>query len=180
MDDFLEALASDAAAPGAGAAVAVTTAMAAGLLAMFARSSADLSDREALARRADDLRAAAVALIEADRDAYTRVLEHRHRRQEDPGGFRRVVAAANRPLLTAIEIAGDIVEAGLDVLPAGSAAVRPDLIAGMLLARSAVTVATELIDANTRLGGLPDDDLDLARRHRAALRERLDGVADAG
>ncbi len=180
MDGFLDALASDAPAPGAGAAVATTVAMAAGLLAMFARSSVDLPDRDALAGRADELRAAAVDLIEADRAAYTRVLEHRPHRQEDPDGFLRVVAAANQPLLAAIEIAGAIVDAGLAALPGGNAAVRPDLIAGMVLARSAAEVATGLIGANTRVGRLPADDLDTARRHGAALEAQLDGVGDAG
>lgn len=180
MDGFLEALASDAPAPGAGAAVATTVAMAAGLLAMFARSSADLPDRDALAARADDLRAAALELIEVDRAAYTQVLEHRPRREEDPDGFRRVVAAANQPLLAAIEIAGRIVEAGLHALAAGNPAVRPDLTAGMILARSAAAAATELIGANTRFGRLPENDLDTARRHGTALQEQLDGVVDAG
>lgn len=180
MDAFLDALASDAAAPGAGAAVAMTAAMATGLLAMFARSSVELPDRDVLAGRADELRAAAVDLIDVDRDAYTRVLEHRPRRHEDPDGFRQVVAAANQPLLAVIEIAGTTVEVGLAARPAGNPAVRPDLIAGMILARSAATAATELIAANTRFGGLPDDDLRSARRRTAQLRERLDEVVDAG
>ena len=180
MDGFLDALASEAPAPGAGAAVAVTVAMAAGLLAMFARSSVDLPDRDALAARADDLRAAAFDLIEADRVAYTRVLEHRPRRQSDPDGFREVVAAANQPLLAACQIADRTVDAGLGALPAGNPAVRPDLTAGLFLARSAVTVATGLIEANTRVGRLSGDDLDRARRHDASLQQRLDGVVGVG
>jgi methenyltetrahydrofolate cyclohydrolase len=178
MDGFLETLASGAASPGAGAAAAVTAATATGLLAMFARSSSGLPDGDELASRADELRRAALEVIDDDRAAYARVLAHRPRRQTDAAGFRRVVAAANEPPLAITRIALATVEAGVGVVDAGSSAVRADLTAGLILAGAAAASATELIAANTALGGLDGHDLQTARHRRERIRGLLDGVVD--
>lgn len=141
--------------------------MAAGLLAMFARSSRSLPDRDAIVARADRWRAHAMQLVDADRQAYAQVLDRREQRAQDPDGFRSAVAGANLPPLAVTVIGTGVAKLAYRVLDAGNPAVRGDLVTGIVLADAAVASAAELIASNTEFGGLPAEDLRHARaRHR--------------
>jgi formiminotetrahydrofolate cyclodeaminase len=78
---FAEALASDAPTPGGSSAAAAPAALAAGLVAMVARLTADSDpfgdlacDMEEVAGEADELRAELLGLVSDDADAFERVM----------------------------------------------------------------------------------------------------------
>ena len=76
VEELLDELAGPRAAPGAGSALALTTAMAAGIVAMAARISRDQWDEAGgAAAQAEALRARAAPLAQSDARAYEEALE---------------------------------------------------------------------------------------------------------
>src|SRR5215212_1870303 len=76
LREFLDLVAAGGPAPGGGSVAAVAVALAAGLVGMAARLSADqLADAPGLAERADASRRRVAPLARADAESYGRVLD---------------------------------------------------------------------------------------------------------
>jgi methenyltetrahydrofolate cyclohydrolase len=169
LRQFLGALAGNAAAPGGGVAAALSVTLGAGLCAMAARLSARrLGDETAgqLAADADRIQLAAASLMQADADAYGRVISAmRSPAGDDPAGRKRAVAPA---LSAAADVPMQIIALGAEVtrlaarLAAdGNPALRGDAAAAALLAEAGARSAAVLVRIN--LAGRPDDE-----RHQRA------------
>ena len=161
LQAFLDELATGSPVPGGGSAAAVTTAMAAGLLAMVARASAEQwSEARSVAAQAEALRNRVEPLAQADAIAYGEAL----RLLEQPGGGdpdRRderladaLERAADLPLRIA-EVACDVAGLGVVVAERGDPKMRADAAAAVLLAESAVRIGQHLVRIN--LVTRPDD-----------------------
>lgn len=173
---FLDDLASSQPAPGGGAAAAMAVAMGAALVAMAARSSRRWDDTDAVVDAADAARSRATALVEEDGHAYAEVLAAEPDRDSDPERFVRAVADANRAPGEVCALADRVAALGERAVTEGSARLRGDAVAGVVLAEAAASTAVELIALNTAYGDLPEDDLHRAETHRTACRERLGRV----
>jgi formiminotetrahydrofolate cyclodeaminase len=119
IDGFLARLASDAPAPGGGAAAALAVALGAALVAMVCRVTRKRQPDapaaiDETAEGADRLREAALRLGAEDSNAYARVLEARRQAPE-----RRPVAVAEA-LKRATDVPVATARAGRDVLAAGA------------------------------------------------------------
>jgi formiminotetrahydrofolate cyclodeaminase len=161
LRDFLETLSAEGPAPGGGSAAAIVVAMAAGLVTMVARASADHWDEAGgVVGQAETFRARVAPLAQADAEAYVAALgalrdpaqlEERYRDQK--------LRAA---LATAAEIPQRIAEAGSDLaclaallVEHGNPEVRVDAAAAAVLAESGTRVAAKLVETN--LGATEDD-----------------------
>ena len=145
VERFLEAVASDAPAPGGGSSAAVAAALAAALVEMSAR----------LAGRADgvstvgELRRRALKLAEEELTSYAPVLAAR----TDEERSAALAAASEAPMRVA-ELAADVAELGLDVAASSSPAVRGDALTGVALAEAAAAAAARLVEINLGSGPL--------------------------
>jgi formiminotetrahydrofolate cyclodeaminase len=183
--EFLRELAAPTPAPGAGGALAITVAMAAGLVEMTARISAErasgeLSDERllAIAARANELGAEATDLGDADAEAYGAVLEAMHMDQADAGRAAAVadaLSAAAEPPLRISELAAQIAELAAEVVAGGRASVRGDAIAGALLAEAGCRGAARLveIDVESASDRRPSKAVDHASRAAVARSQAL-------
>jgi methenyltetrahydrofolate cyclohydrolase len=196
LRQFLGTLASGAPAPGGGTAAALAVTLGAGLCAMAARLSARQLDEETagqLTSEADRIRLASASLMQADAEAYGRVISAMRSRagddpaRDDPAGRERAVAAA---LSAAADVPMEIIALGAEVarlaarLAAdGNAVLRGDAAAAAVLAAAGTRAAAVLVGIN--LARVPDDErharaesllADAERRARAAVR----GVARGG
>jgi formiminotetrahydrofolate cyclodeaminase len=171
LEAFLARLASDEPAPGGGAAAALTTAMAAGLVAMAARfSTGQVDDAAAVAEEADRLRHQALALADEDATAYEKVLAaYRLPREPDPDGRRQQIrqafeAAADVPLEVA-RLAAEVAVLGERLADRGNPNLEGDALAGVVLARAAARAAGTLVELNVAHGKLDGERLDRLARH---------------
>jgi formiminotetrahydrofolate cyclodeaminase len=158
---FLDTLAGEGPAPAAGSASAIVVAMAAGLVAMVARASADYwAEAGGVVGQAEAFRARVAPLAQADSDAYLDALTALRRREEMQERYRdqQLRAALDK----AAEVPLKIVEAGSDL--AGLAAllaangnpeVRADAAAAAVLAEGGARAAAKLVQTN--LGATDDD-----------------------
>ena len=162
--ELLDTVAADTPTPGGGAVAAVVTALAAALTGMAARygpSSTDGAfDVIAMVRRAEQLRAAATPLGDADTATYRKVIEAcRMPHRPDPEPRRRAVrdalSAATDVPLQIIEIAHKVTELAARIAQHGSRSMRGDATAAVLLASAAANTAAVLVEHN--LAGEPDD-----------------------
>ncbi len=154
----------------------MTAAMAAGLVAMVARSSSRLPDADTVAQEADRLRARAVDLADEDGRTYAEVLAAAPHREAEPQRFTDAVAAANLAPGEVTELAERITELGERLVADGARKLRGDAIVGVVLGEAAAIAATELIALNTAYGQLSDDDLGRARARRDACGVRVERV----
>jgi methenyltetrahydrofolate cyclohydrolase len=160
VERFLEAVASDAPAPGGGSSSAVAAALAAALVEMSAR----LAGRDEAVARAGELRREALKLADDELTSYAPVLVAR-----SPEERAAALAAASEPPARVAELAADAAELGLDVAATSAPAVRGDALAGVVLAEAASTAAARLVEINVGSGPL----LERARRaERRALKAR--------
>jgi formiminotetrahydrofolate cyclodeaminase len=151
---FLDELAERSPTPGGGSAAAVTTAMAAGLVAMVARASRrSWPDAAAVAAQAESLRARASPLAHEDARAYDKVLRLLDERAADDP-VRRDYAlgtalsrAADLPLRIG-EAACDVAQLGALVAEHGDPRLRADATAAVLLAEAAAGIAAHLVRVN--------------------------------
>lgn len=155
---YLDAVASDAPAPGGGAVAALVVAQAAALAAMSGRFSIsrarDLDTVECveLVARAEGLRAAAAPLADADADAY-RAFTAAVRMPADAGPTRTAAIAAARsraadvPLGTA-EAAAQVVEIAARLAEDGNPRLRGDAVAAALLGTAAARIAALMVTEN--------------------------------
>lgn len=180
VDGFLDAMASDDAAPGGGAAAAISVAMSAALAAMAARlSSRHLDEADAIAAQADELRRTTAPLADDDAAVYGAVLAAFKLPRDDPDGRRQRIRealseAADVPL--AIADAGEQVQRlATRLADAGNPNLAGDAVTAGLLAGAATRAAANLAELNLAQAGIEDD-----RRKRAQrLRDRGADHAEA-
>jgi formiminotetrahydrofolate cyclodeaminase len=160
VERFLEAVASDAPAPGGGS----SSAFVAGLGAALVEMSARLAGRSEAIARAGELRRQAMTLAEEELTSYAPVLAARSDEERSAA-----LAAASEPPARVAELAAEVAELGIDVAASTSAAVRGDALAGVVLAEAAASAAARLVAINVDSGAV----LERARQaERRALRAR--------
>ncbi len=162
---FLDQLAARIPAPGGGATAALHAAQAAALLAMVARySDGPRYDAELMSRivtEADALRGEALALAEADADAFGAVAEAyrlpRASEQEQADRSESISSAlggAARPPADVVRTALPLVSLAEQLVPAGNPNMITDVAAAAEAARAAAATARLIIEVN--LKGITD------------------------
>jgi formiminotetrahydrofolate cyclodeaminase len=162
---FLDQLAARVPAPGGGATAALHAAQAAALLAMGARySDGPRYDAELMARiiaEADELREDALALAEADAEAFGSVAqayqlprETEAERQDRSASISSALAGATRPPADVVRTALLVTSLAEELLPAGNRNMITDLAAAAVAARAAAVTARLFIEIN--LKGITD------------------------
>jgi methenyltetrahydrofolate cyclohydrolase len=161
LGEFLDTLAGQGPAPGAGSAAAVVVAMAAGLVSMVARASKEhWPEAGGAIGQAEAFRARVEPLIQADAEAYTEALTALRGRDQMEERYRdqKLQAALER----AAEIPLRIAEAGSDLaclaallVEQGNPEVRADAAAACVLAEGGARAAAKLVEVN--LGATEDD-----------------------
>ena len=138
MHDFLEAVPARTPAPGGGAVAAIALSLACGLTAMAARFAPEDWERRAeVVARAEELRAAAQPLADADAAAYAQYLRDR----TDPDAVVAIPFELAR-------IAAETAELAALVAAEGNPNLRGDAAAGADLAAAAATMAARLVAIN--------------------------------
>jgi formiminotetrahydrofolate cyclodeaminase len=161
---FLDQLAARVPAPGGGATAALHAAQAAALLAMVARYSDgaryDAALMERIIAEADELRADALTLAEADADAFASVASAYRLPREAEGRSEAIAAAlagAARPPADVVRTALLLVSLAEELLPAGNRNMITDVAAAAEAARAAAVTARLVIEVN--LKGITDQAL---------------------
>ncbi len=160
VEHLLESVAARTPAPGGGAAAAVVTGLAAGLVAMAGRFADPASIPADLVQRADGLRARAAPLADADAAAYGRYLDAvRLPREPDPAARKAAMAEALSDAtdvpMSILQIAAAVADLGRQLLDGGNPRVYGDAGAGVLLAAAAAETAALLVAEN--LASAPAD-----------------------
>ena len=156
VKEFLDAVPARTPAPGGGAVAAVVLSLAAGLTAMAARFAADEWVRRAeIVGRAEELRARAEPLADADANAYGAFMAER-----TDENVERIVAIP----FELVEIAAEVAELAAIVAADGNPNVSGDAAAGADMAAAVASIAARLVGINARSG---DVRIDEARRHAA-------------
>ena len=156
VKEFLDAVPARTPAPGGGSVAAVVLSLAAGLTAMAARFAADDWDRRAeIVGRAEELRACAEPLADADAEAYGAFLA-----AQTDETVERIVAI---PFELA-EISCEVAELAAAVAAEGNPNVSGDAAAGADLAAAVASIAARLVAINAPAG---DERALAARRHAA-------------
>ena len=158
LGEFLDLVAKRQPAPGGGAVAAVTVSVAASLVAMAARYSADLLDGGgALIDDAERLRAGAANLADDDAEAYGAVIAAWAASRRDGHSRRQQVDAA---LTRAAGVALEVAELGAEtarlagrLAVEGKRDVRGDAATALLLAEAATRAAARLVALNVETGG---------------------------
>jgi formiminotetrahydrofolate cyclodeaminase len=152
--ELLNDVASDRRSPGGGPVLALTLAMAAGVVAMAARfSGRDWAEAAEAAAQADALRLQAAALADRDAEAFERALAvldaseaiEPERRDEEIG---RIFSEAAEPPLEIGQVALDVARLAAEAAVRADQRVRPDAIAAAALAAAVATGAAELVAVN--------------------------------
>jgi len=176
LGEFLDLVAKRQPAPGGGAVAAVTVSVAASLVAMAARYSADLLDGgEALIDDAERLRAGAANLADDDAEAYGAVIaawaasrgDERSRRQQVDAALTRAAGVA----LEVAELGAETARLAGRLAVEGKRDVRGDAATALLLAEAATRAAARLVAVNVETGGGDDHLVDRAGDSVVAARE---------
>ncbi len=191
VEGLLEALASDRPTPGGGGAAALALALGAALVAMTARLTVGRrryrdveDDMQRITSRADEIRAEALGLIQADADAYRAVsqafgLARETDEQKQVRAERLSIAAesASRVPLRVGDLAAEVIALATEAVAKGNRNVISDAGAAATLARSAIRISEMNVAANLPL--VLDADMRRGFAGRVDdLRERL-ATADA-
>ena len=189
---FLDQLAARVSAPGGGATAALHAAQAAALLAMVARYSDgpkyDAKLMHRIVTEADMLREDALALAEADADAFSAVAEAyrlprtTEREQADrSAAISSALAGAARPPADVVRTALLLVSLAEDLLPAGNRNVITDVAAAAEAARAGAVTARLIIEIN--LKGITDpvlaEEFGTAAAVAGTVAERADAIVAA-
>ncbi|MEW6472782.1 MAG: cyclodeaminase/cyclohydrolase family protein [Actinomycetota bacterium] len=173
---FLERIASDAPAPGGGAAAAVSAAMAAGLVAMAARrSTGHLDAAHELINEADHLRAEALRAAREDAEAYEEVLTTYRLPTscaDRPARLRSALEQAVRTPLAIAELGATVASLGSVVANDGNPNLHGDAVVAVILADASVKAAARLVEINVAVGRLEGHWLD-------EINGQLEATADA-
>jgi len=185
---FLDQLAARVPAPGGGAAAALHAAQAAALLAMVARYSdgprydAALMDR--IVADADELRQDALALAEADVEAFAAVGAAYRLPRDTPGrsaAISSALAGAARPPAGVVRTALLLISLAGQLRPAANPAMITDVAAAAEAARAAAVTARLIIEVN--LKGITDqvlaDEYAAAAASAGMAAERADEIVAA-
>ncbi|RCW43142.1 formiminotetrahydrofolate cyclodeaminase [Halopolyspora algeriensis] len=154
--DFLAEVAAPTPSATGGGVGAVTTAAAAGLVAMVARLSTSLQDSAELAAQAEGLRERAMELATADADSYAAVLAAQRRPREDPDraeALREALAAAARPPFRLALLASEIADLAADLAERGKPVLRGDAVTATTLAAAAARSSAVLVRTNLTAAG---------------------------
>jgi methenyltetrahydrofolate cyclohydrolase len=128
-------------------------------------------EREAVARRAREMRTRALELAEIELHAYEPVLEALRLPRDDPQRAERVDAArakASESPLEIAEVGAELAELAADLARTGNQNLAGDAIAGALLAEASAQAAARLVAINLTEGPAVTESADLARRAAAA------------
>ena len=182
LGDFLDLVARKEPAPGGGAVAALTVSLAAGLVAMAARYSADrLEDGKALVEEAERLRATAARLADDDADAYGAVIAAYGARHGDERLRREQAEAA---LTRATQVPLQVARLGVETAQLarrlaveGKRDVRGDAATALFLAEAATRSAAHLVALNVQTGG---GDEQLVREAAEAAGTARDAAAHLG
>jgi formiminotetrahydrofolate cyclodeaminase len=148
---FLDAVAAKDPAPSAGAVVAVTAGLAAGLVAMSAGFSVDLEDAADLRARAEALRARLALLPQRDVAAYSAVLDAYAlpKTQDDRRERIRTALSAASDVPTEIARAGaEVARLAGELAEHGNPRLKGEAVTARLLAAAAVSAASALVEEN--------------------------------
>lgn len=167
---FLDDLAAETSAPGAGTVAAITVALGAALVEMAARFS---EGAEAALTSAAELRSRVTPLAQADGEAYVAFLAARRAGIDDAESRARIVEV---PLEVA-ECAVEVAELAASIAERGNPNLRGEAVAAAEAASAGAAIAATLVELN--LGGKPDDRLDLAREHAASAAAAAERAASA-
>lgn len=180
LGGFLDRVASSDPAPGGGAAAAVSIALAAGLVSMVARFSADqVDDASGIADEANRLRQSALDLAAHDAAAYGKVLSAFRLPKtsaERPGRLRTALEGAAEVPLAAAEAAATTAALAARLALEGNRNLHGDAVVAVLLADAAARGAAKLVELNVTLGGLDGTWLE---RSAACVAATSDAVAAA-
>jgi len=180
LGEFLDLVAKRQPAPGGGAVTAVTVSLAASLVAMAARYSADrIDDGWGLVDEAERLRARAASLADADAKAYGAVIAaYDSVRGSDDVDMREQLRVA---LTCAAEVPLEVAELGAAtarlaalLVADGKRDVRGDAVTALLLAEAATRSAAGLVAINVEAGG---GDPEFVRRTARCVTTARDAAA---
>ena len=171
---FLDDVAAETSAPGAGAVAAVAVALGAALLEMAARFSGDWNGSEAALAAAHALRARAAPLAQADLEAYADFLAVRHRGADDSAARARTVAVPLKVAACASEVAA----LAASVAEQGNQNLRGEAVGAAHTASAGAAIASKLVELNLEEG--PDERLDRARDLAAAAADAAERAAASG
>lgn len=161
---FLDRVAAHTPAPGGGAAAAVTTSLAAGLVAMAGHFSAcHCEESGRIIGQADQLRAKALDLAAQDALAYGEVLAAYRLTKDDPDRPSRIRSALERaadvPLAIA-RVGATVATLGAVLARSGNPNLHGDAVIAVTLADAAARGAACLVELNVSLGDLDGHRLD--------------------
>jgi len=165
LREFLDLVAAGGPAPGGGSVAAVVVALAAGLVGMAARLSADqLTDAPGLAERADASRRRVAPLARADAESYGRVLDaYRLPREPDSETrterIRDALSGAGDVPLAVAEIGNEVAGIAARLVEEGNPNLEGDAITAVLLADAGVRAAAALAEINLSSASVEDDRL---------------------
>lgn len=168
--EFLDGVASEAPAPGAGSVAALVAAAAAGLAAMVARGSPDWDESGAAVAQAETLRERLTPLAPDDAEAWEAALAALGLPADlEPEARNTLLAealarAAALPLAIA-DAAADVAQLAATCAEQGSPAFRADAAAAAMLAEGAARAAAHLVEINLTVTA---EDERLVRARRAA------------
>lgn len=181
LGDFLDAVASREPAPGGGSSAAVSVAMAAGLVAMAARLSPDLTESGRLVADAEHLRRRSAELADADAEAYGKVLATMSATRDSEPAEReeRRRAAFESATLVPLELAelgADTARLAAVLVASGNPNLRGDAATAAYVAEGGVRSAAALVRINVASGGCDPALLTRAVRCVAAAEEARGSV----
>jgi formiminotetrahydrofolate cyclodeaminase len=171
--DLLDAVAAREPAPGGGAVAALAAALAAGLVSMANRFSGTGAER------AEELRAAAAVLADADAAAYDGYLRaaREARLTGDQAAAQAALAAATDVPLAVLDIAVEVARLAAAAAADGSKRLRGDATAAVLMASGAAEIAAVLVRENV---GADDSQAALAAARATEVRAVAESVRGQG
>lgn len=169
LGSWLDALASEAPAPGGGAAAAMTGALAAALISMVARFTlgrpkyAEVEEQvQRILESSEKARAMLMRLIEADAQAFTLVAtayrlpksteEEKTIRNEH---IQMTLASASEVSVATAEVVREVINMGNLIAPIGNKSVLPDVGTAIMLGMSAINAVA--LNVRDNLRGLHDE-----------------------
>jgi formiminotetrahydrofolate cyclodeaminase len=163
LRELLERVASPQPAPGGGSVLALTAALAAGILTMAARvSGEEWPEAAGAAAQAESLRLRAAPLVTRDAEVYEEALATRDAVAHSDLGpedrdweLGRAFSRAAEPPLETVRVAADVAELAREVCVRADQKLRLDALAGAALSAGVARAAAEMVCGN--LTTLPDD-----------------------
>lgn len=181
LGEFLEEVAAAEPSITGGGVNAVTVAAAAGLVTMSARLSTTMDAAEDTAAEAEQLRAEAMTLSDADGRAYNAVLQAQRLPADAPGrraALSAALADAADPPLRLAELAADIARLAAEVATVCKKPLRGDAITAAELAAAVARASTALARTNlTAAGHGWEHDGDAERTAKEATRHAANAAA---